>query len=358
MPDSALRRWTLGSRKARTWGFLALTLAAAAVFVTGSCGSLPKGELEQRLHQLGKNTALEDLQRVAFRADLGEGPQDLELIYHHAPAQITALKPGDPVPIVLVHGTPSTLFSWTELIYGLPASEGRAGFEGLNSAHDVYAIEIIGHGIAPGDASTYGFERCARFVTAALHALELDRVHLVGSSYGGEFAWRAALNEPERIESLVLLDSSGVRRRDQDWLSEEILMRENSLAKIGWRLNSRDRIESALVPHFRELPPDRVEEFFLVCENAHNWKAMVDLARDENGERESELVSMQPPTLLLWGAEDVAYPVEYYGQRFADAIPRAELVILPNTGHYPHEERPGEVVRILTAFLENQRAAQ
>ncbi|MFT7669808.1 MAG: pimeloyl-ACP methyl ester carboxylesterase [Planctomycetota bacterium] len=354
MIDNANRSRTLVRPKARPWGLIGLSLAATAAFIAVSCSSLPKDELEQQLGDLGKNAALGDLKRVAFRADLGEGPQDLELIYHHAPAQTS----GDSVPVVLVHGTPSTLFSWTELIYGQPPGDGSQGFAGLSDTRDVYAIEIIGHGMAPGDASPYSFERCARFVTAAIQALELDRVHLVGSSYGGEFAWRAALNEPELFETLALFDSSGLRRRDGEWLSEEVAMRENSLAKIGWRINSRDRIESALVPHFREVPPDRVEEFFLVCENAHNWKAMVDLVRDENGGREAELSNILVTTLILWGAEDVAYPIEYYGQGFADAIPLAELVSLPNAGHYPHEERPEEVVQILSSFLDKQRSTR
>lgn len=332
---------------------LTVLVIAAAMLLAGACRSLPKPKLEQRLRALDKNASLGELERASFTADLGDGPKELELIYHHA----TAEDPVDAVPIVLVHGTPSTLFSWTELIRGAPADGVRMGFEGLSARRDVYAIEVIGHGIAPSNPTPNSFERCARFVTAALRALELERVHLVGSSYGGEFAWRAALNEPEMIASLTLIDSSGIRRRHEDWLSEEIVMRDHSLAKIGWILNSRERIEAALAPHFRELPPDRVEEFFLVCENAENWKAMIDLARDENGEREDELDKLRPPTLVLWGAEDIAYPLDVYGQRFASEIPRAELVALPNCGHYPHEERPAEVVRVLSRFLDAHMSA-
>ncbi len=315
-----------------------------------ACSSLPKAELEQSLRALEKNATLGELERLTFTADLGDGPQELELVYHHT----RATDPVDTVPIVLIHSTPSTLFSWTELIRGTPADAQQKGFEGLGSKRDVYALEVIGHGMAPGDASPTSFERCARFVTAALRALQLERVHLVGSSYGGEFAWRAALNEPELIASLTVIDSSGIRRREEDWLPEEIVMRDNSLAKFGWMLNSRERIETALAPHFRELPPDRVEEFFLVCENAENWKAMIDLVRDENGQREGELGDLQPPTLVLWGAEDIAYPLEVYGQKFASAIRGAELVALPNCGHYPHEERPAEVVRVLSRFFDSQ----
>ncbi len=322
-----------------------LTLGALAAAVVGvACRSLPKQELERRLLALEKNRPVEGaLTRRTIRADLGEGAGDQQLILWHAPARA---EQGN-APVVLVHGTPSTLFSWSDLVVG---ADGAEGFDGLRETHDVYAIEVIGHGIAPGDAAPYGFERCARFVAAAVRALALPPVHLVGQSYGGEFAWRAALNEPALFRSLTIVDSSGVERREGDWLPEEEVMRENSLAGIGWALNSRARIERALAPHFREIPPDRVEEFFLVCENAHNWKAMVALARDENGTRQAELPELRTPTLVLWGADDLAYPPDHYARAFADAIPDATLVTLPETGHYPHEERPAAVARELRRF--------
>lgn len=335
-----------GGRTGRIRGSVAAALGGAALLVAGlagaSCSSLSKPTMEQRLLALDKNAPFTRLERVDLEADLGAGLVETELVYAHVgPTEGRA----ESIPVVLVHSTPSTLFAWTEIMHG------GDGFAGLGATRDVYAIEVIGHGVAPGKAAPYTFERCARFVSAAIRALGLERVHVVGSSYGGEFVWRAALNDPDLFESVVLLDSSGYTRRDGDWLPEEEVMRENSLAKIGWLLNSRERIESALAPHFDTIPPDRTEEFFLVCDNATNWKAMVDLARDENGDREGELTSLAAPTLVVWGEADIAYPLDVYGERFARDIPDARLVVLPDTGHYPHEQRPAEVLRALETFF-------
>ncbi len=327
------------------WAGTALGLLVGIGALAGAgCRSLSKVEMERGLRALPKNAPLGALTRsdMAFEVD-GEA-RTFELVYLHEPARREG-GPVDTIPVVLVHGTPSTLFSWTELVYG------GEGFVGLSATHDVYAIEVVGHGIAPGDAAPYGFERAARFVASAIRALGLERVHLVGSSYGGEFVWRAALNEPDLVAGLVLLDSAGYARRDRDWLPEEELMRDSSLAKLGWMLNSKDRITTALEPHFDTIPPGRVEEFFLVCDNAHNWKAMIDLARDENGDRENELANIQAPTLVLWGEDDIAYPLEVYGRRFAEDIPGAELVTFPDTGHYPHEQRPAEVLAVMRSFF-------
>ena len=325
-------------------------LAAGALLLSAGCASLSKEKLEERLLALDKNAPVREagLSRLGIEMELDGERIPLELTYLHVPSATPV--PPSRRPVVLVHGTPSTLCTWVETIFG---TDGFAGF----AAHrDVYAIEIPGHGVARGDLSPYTFERCARFVAAAIRGLGLDDVHLVGSSYGGEFVWRAALNEPDLVRSLVLVDSSGLERRDGDFLPEEVEMRENGLAGWGYLINSRDRIETALAPHFDGIPPDRTEEFFLVCDNAHNWRAMVDLARDENGTREGELDQISCPTLVLWGSDDFAYAPDYYAERFAAAIPRARLQLMGDTGHYPHEQRPAEFVRALeTFFVEQER---
>ena len=324
-------------------GWISLAAAgAAALTLASGCGSLPKDELEARLLELPKNRPLAEL--GLRRGSFGGGG---EFVYASATATD---REEAALPVVLVHATPSTLFSWSELI------AGNDEFAGLAAQRDVYALEVVGHGVAPEVGGEHTFERCANYVADAVRALGLERVHLVGHSYGGEFCWRAALNAPELFASLTLMSSSGWERRDGDWLPEEEVMRNNPLAKLGWRLNSVERIETALEPHYREIPPDRAEEVFLVCSNADNWKAMVDLARDENGEREGELEAIAVPTLVLWGADDVAYPLEVYGQRFDAAIPESELVVLETTGHYAHEERPAAVSAELERFFTEQEA--
>ncbi|MEM7306971.1 MAG: alpha/beta hydrolase [Planctomycetota bacterium] len=323
------------------WGLaVALVGVLALGLLAPGCTSLSKGDLEAELLALPKNDALRDL--GLQRGKLQLTGEELEFVY----ARVPALEPAaGAAPAVLVHGTPSTLFTWTEIACG------GGAFAGLARERDVYLIEVLGHGLAPSGPTPTTFQRCADYVAAAVRALGLERVHLVGQSYGGEFAWRAALDHPELFESLTIMSSSGYERRDEDWLPEEVEMRENSLADYGYLINSRERVAGALAPHFRAIPPDRVDEFFLVCENRSNWCAMIDLAQDENGERQDELPSLAVPTLLVWGAEDVAYWPDVYAASFARDIPGAELVLVPGAGHYPHEEQPAEVVRLLGDFF-------
>lgn len=323
----------------------------AAGTLSLSCTSISKQRLEVQLSELDKNRPVAEsgLQRGELELDHDGESISMEFVYHHAPA----LEPREgTIPLVLVHGTPSTLFAWSEVIYGTP------DFEGFRTDRDVYAVEVVGHGLAPGDLAPYDFDVCARHVIAMAKALGIERMHLAGSSYGGEFVWRAALEDPERVASIVLLDSSGYERREEDWLSEEVQMRESSLADFGWMLNSRDRITAALEPHFGTVPPGRVDEFYLVCSNAHNWKAMIDLAKDENGTRATEIPLITQPALVVWGSNDIAYPPDVYATRFVDDLPRGELLLLEDTGHYPHEERPEQVVPALREFFTRVEAEE
>jgi pimeloyl-ACP methyl ester carboxylesterase len=321
---------------------LALALLALllllAVGIGAGCVSPSKASIERRLLALPGNAPLqgrlESLER-AVRLDGREHTAQFRFF------RAGAAGPGRPV-VVLVHGTPSSLVTWTDVVYG-PG--------GLAESCEVYALDVVGHGLTSTRLPGYGFQSCADWVGAFLAALDLRGVTLVGNSYGGEFVWRAALDGPDRVSRVVLISSSGFARRDDEWFPEEVAMRELGLAKLGWLLNSRSRVQGALAPHFQtSVSAEHVEEVYTVCANRQNWHAMVDLARDENGERSAELARLTQPTLLLWGAQDVAYRPETFGQRFADVLPDARLALLPGAGHYPQEEQPARVAEEIAAF--------
>jgi len=328
--------------------------AAAALLALGAlvpglaaCASMDKDRIERELLALAKNApvAAHGLERLTIEVTLEGEPHTVEAVFYRAPRP--EARPEGPRPtVVLVHGTPSSLFTWTEVVFG------GEGHRGLAESCDVVALDVIGHGVTRTKAPPYSFQRCADYVAGAIEALDLTDVCLVGQSYGGEFVWRAALDHPERISRVVLMDSAGYPRRDDEWLPEEVKMREWWVARWGYLFNSRERILSALQPHFQKpVSADRRDEIYLVCSNADSWRAMVDLARDENGTRSGELTQLKQPTLLVWGALDIAYKPERFAVLFERDIPDSELVLIEGSGHYPQEEQPAAVVEALERFL-------
>jgi pimeloyl-ACP methyl ester carboxylesterase len=314
----------------------AALIVGLAALLGPACASMKKSTVEERLLALDGNAPLrgriETLERT-IQID-GRAVEARFRYYRVGPR-------GGPL-VVLVHGTPSSLVTWTEAVFG-PG--------GLAESCDVVALEMVGHGATRTQLEAYSFQRGADWIRAFLAALDLRDVTLVGNSYGGEFVWRAALDDPQRIAKVVLMSSSGFPRKDDEWFPEEVKMREMSLAKIGWLLNSRKNVRGALQPHFQSpVPDEHVEEVFLVCDNRDNWHAMIDLARDENGTRAGELAGLQQPTLLLWGAQDIAYPPAKIGERFRTTLPEARLQLIEGAGHYPQEEQPAEVARAIASF--------
>lgn len=256
---------------------------------------------------------------------------------------------GERPTLVFLHPTPHTLLSFVGTWFG---------DEGLARDHEVLALEVLGHGVARPDVGLIGFQDCADWVSAALRHLGVEDAILIGQSYGGEVAWRAALDSIERVRGVVLMDSSGLARREGDWLPEEKAMRSMKLATIGWMLNSRDRVEGALALHYETQPPhqEQVTAVARTCDNPSNWRAMVGLCRDENGERFEELADLDRPTLLLWGELDKAYEPSHYGEAFLQKLPDAELELVPGSGHYPQEEQPALVARAIRAFVARRLA--
>ncbi len=321
---------------------IAVTAAAVALsFLMASCSSLPKDEIERRLAALPKNKAAAALGYSTSEAVVSIDGKSRRVQF----SWLHAGTPGKP-KLLLIHGTPGSAMSWSELIFG------TSGFDGLLGDFDIYALEVIGHGSARSELSKYSFQACADYIHAFLDTQDLRDVCIVGQSYGGEFAWRAALDAPDRISRVVLVDSAGMSRNDDEWLPEEVKLRDWPGASLGYLLNSRERIRGALQPHFQTpVADERVEEMFLNCDNSDNWGAVVDLARDENGTRSAELSKLTQPTLLVWGELDIAYTVERFARRFEAAIPSSRLVQIADCGHYPHEERPAELARLLREFM-------
>jgi len=321
---------------------LALLLAVVAIAVAAGAGSLAKDEIRTRTLALEKNAPFAEASR---EVELPGG--DVALVAHfprEAEPGGAASDPGPvPAPIVLVHGTPDTMGAWGPLLFGEGALAGR---------FDVWAIEVTGHGMAAPADGPFPFQRCADFVARTIEALGLEGVTLVGNSYGGEFCWRAALDRPDLVGRLVLIDSSGLHRTQEQFLSEEVKMRDwGFAARLGYLLNSEPRVASALDPHFEGGADDgRVHEVWLGLENRGNWNAMIDLVRDENGARQDELADLAMPTLLVFGEHDEAYPPEDFGREFERRIPDARLEVVAGAGHYPHEQRPAVVARLLAGF--------
>jgi pimeloyl-ACP methyl ester carboxylesterase len=106
----------------------------------------------------------------------------------------------DATPIVLLHGTSSSLHTW----------EGWA--QALKNQRRVIRFDLPGFGLTgPSADNVYTIERYTRFVAAVLDHMGVPRCVLAGNSFGGYVAWATSLATPALVEKLILVDASGYR---------------------------------------------------------------------------------------------------------------------------------------------------
>jgi len=213
---------------------------------------------------------------------------------------------GEGPVIVLLHGIGMSVHSW------------RFNIGPLSRSFRVIAVDLPGFGgSGKPERFLYDLTGFARWVCALLDALGVSRAAFVGNSMGGGVAYTIATSEPERVASLVFVDSVGYQPRSERFFVFRILQRR----WIG---------ELALAA----LNPIGVQ-LILRTTDFNSAPGPVPCAR---------------PTLILWGDRDRIVPLAHAG-RFARDLPDAKLHVFGNCGHFPQVERAEAFNQQVEAFV-------
>lgn len=255
---------------------------------------------------------------------------------------------GDPAnpAVLLIHGFSSSTLVWSRVFLQL----ADAGFR-------VLALDLLGYGYSGKPRNgAYTIESQARMVTGFLAALGIERVSLVGSSYGGAVAATCALDYPDLVKQLVLVGA--VSNNDP---TKYPLLRLFGLPVvgdivspllIGSRSLLRRRMKRVYDRHSLMLDEQRVEARHQPLRAAATQRAIIRTARRWNAERiEREAHLLKPPVLLIWGDNDRDVPLRN-GERLHQAIPGSRLVVFRNCGHLPHDEYPIGFAEVVSRFLD------
>ncbi len=245
---------------------------------------------------------------------------------------------GDPA-IVLVHGLGSDLRAW------------QRNLDALARRHRVIALDLPGFGRSSKPRTVPSLAGWAACVDALTHALELRDFVLVGHSMGGQLALHHALALPGRARALVLVAPAGFETftaAESSWLRTHV--DPSATRTVGaWQVVAR------WLQAFHRMPPeawplvrDRIAviggpDFDDYCRTvAGGVAAMLDEpVRDR-------LTSVRVPTLVVFGREDRLVPNRWlhrestttFARAAANALPNAELLVVPHAGHMVQFERP------------------
>lgn len=223
----------------------------------------------------------------------------------------------------------------------------------LAPAYRVIALDHRGHGMSSGphEEEGYSIPISSADVYELVRLLGIDRCCLVGHSMGGYVALQCALDHPDRVRALVLVDTSSDASRVAPGYHELRAKLDNLAREEGIEAAFEyDATHNPLrVERFRRHPEWRevarrkalgtsVDGYIYVARSFEKWKPVTD-----------RLGEIRVPALIFRGEEDV--PFAAAGETLRDAIAGSELVIVPGAGHFPHEEAPGIFNERLMSFL-------
>ena len=254
-------------------------------------------------------------------------------------------------PIVMVHGTPTWSFLYRHLI--------RA----LRDEYRCVAADQLGFGLseAPEDFSYLPADH-ARNLSAFIEALALRDFTLVVHDYGGPIGLAYALDHPENVRRLVLLNTwmwSFAGQPRFEWFGR-IFATRLGRAVYARGFSTRMMLRHAIVDKSR-VPAAVLRHYDAALATPLRRHATWVLAREvaSSGEWYDSLWQRRDriarhPALLLWGMKDPAFGAVL--PRWRTVFEHATVVELSGAGHAPQEERAPEIVPVIREFLSKERA--
>jgi haloalkane dehalogenase len=251
---------------------------------------------------------------------------------------------GEGEPILLLHGEPTWSYLWRRIIPQLP---GRK-----------IAPDLIGFGRSdkPEDVGWYSYDRHVASVAALVRHLDLRGLTLVVHDWGGPIGLRVAVEDPDRVARLVVLNTAigGGRAPSETWLRFRAAVRSagteldiGRLVAAGTAQGLPDDVRAAYDGCF-PTPASKAGAIafpeLVPAEPDHPNTGPMNRVRDA-------LRTFERPALVLWGGEDPVLPLPV-AEMFVQLLPDAAgPVVLEGASHFLQEDKPDEVAAAINDFL-------
>jgi pimeloyl-ACP methyl ester carboxylesterase len=256
--------------------------------------------------------------------------------------------------IVLLHGFPEFWYAWRQQIQPLAA----AGFR-------VVAADTRGYNLSsrPTDVAAYAVDTLADDIRGLIRELGAESALLVGHDWGGTIAWTTAMNHPEVVERLAVLNAAHPRKLSQGLHHPDQLRKswyffffavpelpERVVHADDWRF-FRHFLRDANPPY----TPEELDRYVEAWAQPGAATAMINYyrssVRQSQKRAEAQLRPLAAPTLVIWGQRD-----HYLGPELAepdlDDVPNLDRVErLPEASHWVHHDEAERVNELLIDFF-------
>jgi pimeloyl-ACP methyl ester carboxylesterase len=252
--------------------------------------------------------------------------------------------------LILVHGYNASTYTWQKVA----PKFAEQGFH-------VVALDMLGFGYSDKPSwFDYTITSQARLISRFMNRMGIGRAIVAGSSYGGAVSLTLALDYPEYVEKLILVDAvcndEVKQRKDIKFLMTTGVGEVVSPWMLDSKTLVRKRVEDTIADENHHLiTEDLINAIHrpLAAADAHN--SVLKTMRNWHADRiEHDANLINQPTLIVWGEKDTVIPI-HNGYKLQQLILNSRLVVFPNCGHVPHVERPDEFIDVAVEFCKTKK---
>jgi pimeloyl-ACP methyl ester carboxylesterase len=249
---------------------------------------------------------------------------------------------GSRTTLVLIHAFPFTCIMW---------EPQRAA---LCNVYDIYTPDLPGFGAEPRlDGEELSMAAAAEFIERELEARGIERCVLGGLSMGGYVAFECWRRFPERISGLILADTKASADTEEGRAARYASV--DRIAAGDYEGYVEETLGNLVARQTRTVHPELMQAARAIALSVHPETAIAaQLGMAGRADATDLLSTISVPTALIFGEEDRVASLDE-ARRMEQAIPNAQLTIIPNAGHLSNIERAalfnGAVERLIEKVL-------
>jgi epoxide hydrolase 4 len=247
--------------------------------------------------------------------------------------------------IVMIHGFPDYWYTW------------RKQMEGLSDKYQCVAIDQRGYNLSdkPEGVENYAVPLLVGDVIAVIKHFGKDKAIVVGHDWGGVVAWQLALNAPQFVDRLIILNLPHPRG-----ITRELAHNPKQQAASEYARNfQKEGSETMVKPEqlaFWVTDPDAKQKYIEAFQRS-SIKAMLNYykanyPKEPYQEDPSPVVKTQMPVLMFHGLKDTALLSDALNNTWDWMGKDLTLVTIPDSGHFVQQDAADMVTRMMRAWLE------
>ncbi len=251
--------------------------------------------------------------------------------------------------ILLIHGTPGSIEDWQPII------------DSLSSTYRVTAFDRLGNGFSTANNYDYTIKENVAFVNKLMNKLQLDRVVIVGHSYGGSIAAHMATAKNNKVKSYIIVASPLYQ------LHPEGLFKAGGIPLLGKGIGvlisktvAAQKIEEGLFLRFEGNTEILTANFLSIRKQIWSQPKVLYSTSKEHVNYDSDLKEVSDnyseinsKISILYGTNDHPDIIKD-SEKFHKSIPHSELLVLKNTAHFIQFEKTNALLKIIKSHTNNE----